>query len=176
MTELGLKLNPMKTDISSEVVRSSIKDEKLAWMFRKRNCRNLQKRLLVIQDHSMAHPNSGILHDVLGKYSKRLSKTPPKASQVLPLISIVVDIAYKNPKIFPVSFAILSRLLDHLETEEEKQKVVEKVRRRFRQLPQTGLMEVWLQRISHNIAPDIEFKELLCRLVDQQTTTLWDNS
>ena len=40
---LGLKLNPGKTKASSEVVRASIKSDKLAWMCRKQSDRSLQK-------------------------------------------------------------------------------------------------------------------------------------
>ena len=176
LIELGLKLNPIKTDISSEVIQSSIKDEKLNWMFRKQTNRNLQKRLLIIHDHSMEHPHAGSLADALDKYRKRLRRKTPEDDQILPLISIVVDIAYRNPRTYPISFAILSELIDLLENEEAKREIVEKVRKRFRMLPKTGLMEIWLQRISHKFAPDIEFEEPLCRLVGKKTTQIWDNS
>ena len=75
MIELGLKLNPAKTRISSEVIRSSVKDDKLNWMFRRQSDQNLEKRLLIIHDHSMEYPNSGSLEAALDRYYKRLRKT-----------------------------------------------------------------------------------------------------
>ena len=176
LIELGLKLNPAKTDISSEVIQSSIKDDKLNWMFRKKIDRNLQKQLLIIHDHSMEHPHAGSLNDALDKYRKRLRRKTPEDDQTLSVISIVVDIAYRNPRTYPITFAILSELIDLLENEEEKREIVQKVRKKFRKLPKTGLMEIWLQRISHKFAPDIEFEEPLCRLVGKKTTQIWDNS
>lgn len=176
LTELGLKLNPRKTDISQEVIQSSIKDDKLDWIFRKQTNRNPQKRLLIIHDHSMEHPDSGSLCDALDKYRKRLRRKTPEDDQILSLISIVVDIAYKNPRTYPISSAILSELIDLLETDEEKRDIVEKTRRKFHKLPKTGYMDIWLQRISHKFAPDIEFKEPLCRLVGKKATQIWDNS
>ena len=176
LIELGLKLNPTKTDISSEVIQSSIKDEKLDWMFRKQTNRSLQKRLLIIHDYSMVHPHAGSLEDALNKYRKRLRRKTPKDDQILSLISIVVDIAYRNPRTYPISSAILSELIDLLKNDDEKREIVEKVRSKFRKLPKTGLMEIWLQRISHKFAPDIEFEEPLCRLVCRRNTQIWDNS
>jgi len=175
LIELGLKLNPTKTDISSEVIRSSIKVDKLHWSFRKQRDRNLQKRLLIIHDHSLEHPNSGSLVVALNKYRKRLLRTQ-KYERTLSLISVIVDIAYRNPRTYAISSAILSELFRLLETDAEKQDIVEKVREKFRKLPKTGHMEIWLQRISHSFAPDAEFEEPLCRLVGKKTTQIWDNS
>ena len=47
MHDLGLKLNPGKTYISNEVIRSSIKDDKLGWLFRRQGDRTtLQKHFV----------------------------------------------------------------------------------------------------------------------------------
>ena len=132
--------------------------------------------MLIIHDHSMEHPHAGSLNDALDKYRKRLRHRTPEDDHTLSLISIVVDIAYRNPRTYPITFAILSELIDLLENEEEKREIIEKVRKKFRKLPKTGLMEIWLQRISHKFAPDIEFEEPLCRLVGKKTTQIWDNS
>ena len=70
----------------------------------------------------------------------------------------------------------MSELFRLLETEEEKRDIVEKVREKFRKLPKTSYMDIWLQRISHSFAPDAEFEEPLCRLVGKKTTQIWDNS
>ena len=174
MIDLRLKLNPMKTDISSEIIRSSIKEDKLNWTLRKQSDRNLQKRLLIIYDHSMKYPNSGRLDISLRRYRKRLRKIK-EYDRPLALISIVVDIAYRNPRTYPISFAILSNLIDFLKTDDEKRGVVEKIRNKFCQLPNTGHIDIWLQRISHSFAPEIEFDEPLCKLVYQESISIWNN-
>ena len=174
MISLGLKLNPIKTDISSEIIRSSIKEDKLNWMFRKQSDQNLQKRLLMIYDHSMKYPNSGSLEVSLNRYHKRLCKTK-RYNYPLSLISIIVDITYRNPRTYAISSAILSKLISLLKTEEEKRDVIEKIRRKFCQLPNTGQIDIWLQRISCSFVPDAEFDEPLCKLVYQESTPIWNN-
>ena len=175
MIDLGLKLNPSKTDISNEVIRSSIKDDKISWMFRRQSDQNLQKRLLIIHDHSMKYPNSGSLDIALNRYYKRILKTN-EYDCPLPLISIVTDIAYRNPRTYAIASAILSKLISLLNTECEKLDVIEKIQRKFSQLPNTGQMDIWLQRISHSIAPDTVFDEPLCKLVRQEKAQIWCNS
>jgi len=91
------------------------------------------------------------------------------------LISIVVDITYRNPRTYPISFAILSKLISFLKTNDEKRDVVEKIRSKFCQLPNTGNMDIWLQRIIYSFAPDTEFDEPLCKLVYQESISIWNN-
>ena len=174
MIDLGLKLNPSKTEFSSEVIQSSIKDDKLAWILRRQSDQNLQKRLLIIHDHSLKYPNSGSLDAALNKLHKRLQKVVDYDNP-LPLISIVVDIAIRNPRTYPISSAVLSILLNLLKSDNERRKVIEKVRRKFNQLPNTGHMDIWLQRICHPYYPEAEFDEPLCNLVSQENTEIWDN-
>ncbi|KKZ12857.1 MAG: reverse transcriptase [Candidatus Synechococcus spongiarum 142] len=174
MIDLGLKMNPTKTDISSEIIRSSIKEDKLNWMFRKQSDQNLQKRLLMIHDHSIKYINSGSLEVALNRYHKLLLKTK-RYDYPLSLISIVADIVYRNPRTYAISSAILSKLISLLKTDEEKRDVIEKIRRKFCQLPNTGQMDIWLQRISRSFAPDSEFDEPLCKLVYQKSTSIWNS-
>ena len=174
--ELGLQLNPAKTNASNEVIRSSIKDDKRNWMFRRQVDRSLQKHLLIIHQHSINHPNSGSVVHAMCDYHKRIYKlkkclVPP----LQPLIAIVVDIAYHSPRTYPISAAILSKLIDFLETESEKQSTVERVREKFSSIPNTGYMEIWLQRFSHSCAPEIEFDEPLCQLISIKGTKIWNN-
>ncbi|MGI9256496.1 MAG: RNA-directed DNA polymerase, partial [Salinispira sp.] len=47
---LGLKLNPSKTEASNDVIRASIKTDKVQWLSRKNSVKNLQKQLLIIHN------------------------------------------------------------------------------------------------------------------------------
>lgn len=174
MFGLSLKLNTTKTKLSSKVIRTSIKEDKLKWMVRKQSEKDLQKYLLIIHDHSTDYPNAGSLLRPLGDYHKRLKKVS-KCEQPLPLISIVVDIAYRNPKTYPVCAAILSKLLDFLGSNDEKRLVIEKIQKKFTQIPNTGHMDIWLQRIGLSFAPDMEYSEPLCSLVSGKDTLIWNN-
>lgn len=167
MIELGLRLNPAKTTASSEVIRSSIKEEKLNWTFRKQVDKTLLKHLLIIHDHGIAHPNAGSLEGAMRDYHKRIYSLKEHSGPTLPLIAIVADVMYRNPRTNAVCAAILSKLVDFLDSECEKQNTVEKVRRKFSNVPNTGYLDIWLQRLSHSFAPDIEYNESLCKLVYQ---------
>lgn len=176
MIDLGLKLSPAKTNISGEVIRSSIKNDKLSWAFRRRRNKNLQKHLLIIHDHSMEHPNAGSVQTAMNDFYKRLTNIKKSdLKNPLPLISIVADIAYRNPRTYPISASILSKLIDFLETTSEKKNIIKKIRRKFFQIPNTGHMQMWLQRISLPFAPNIDFNEPLCRLVRQEDEEVWNN-
>ena len=180
MIDLGLKLSPAKTKISSEVVCSSIKDEKLSWMFRKQCDKNLQKHLLIIHDHSMKHPHAGSLAGALDDYYRRLLESK-KCDFPLPLIGILVDISYRNPRTYAISAVILGKLVDFLETPSDKQEIIKRIRRKFSQIPNTGHVQLWLQRISLPFDSDIDFDEPLCQLVHQvvgqenEQIQVWNN-
>ncbi|MBL4702331.1 MAG: RNA-directed DNA polymerase [Phycisphaeraceae bacterium] len=171
--ELGLKLNPSKTITSSDVIQSSVKNEKLHWITRKQSNSNLQKHLLIIHDHSSQHPNAGSLIRALEGFSKRL-KEIPNHYEILPLVSIVVDIAYHSPKTYPVSMVIISKLLekipkcDHLP-------LLEEIKKKFSLIPNVGFLEIWLQRLTLPRTSDITFDEPLCKLASNKKVTIWNN-
>lgn len=174
MIGLGLKLKPEKTRASSEVIRSSIKRDKLDWLYRKTDDGILHKQLLIIHDQNTKHPNSGSISRGLQEFDEKL-ETEGKVDSPMPLISIVVDIALRSPRTYPVAAAILSKLIDFLDSEYEKKLVVEKIKKRFSALPNTGHMEIWLQRFSIKFDPSIEYTEPLCHLVRQESTSIWNN-
>lgn len=175
MISLGLKLNATKTRVSDSVIRDSIKPDKLAWMKKKHWEKSLQKHLLIIYEHSREFPNSGSVTVALFDYYKRLSLRK-KIQDALPLISIAVDMAYRNPRTYSICSAILSKLLSVLPTMQDKQMIVKKIMKRFSQIPNTGHMEIWLQRISLRFATDIAFKEPLCLLVHGKSVSIWENA
>ena len=174
MIDLGLKLNPEKTDASSDIIHSSIKDDKLTWMLGKQNDRDLQKHLLLIHNHGKQYPNSGTLEVAMKNYSQRLRRVR-RYGRPLPLISIVTDIAYQNPRTYRISAAILSQLFRFLANDSERLETVNKIVRRFKQLPNTGHMELWLQRISLEFNSGAQFNERLCQLLDLRDGHFWNN-
>ena len=72
--------------------------------------------------------------------------------------------------------AIISKLLSLLETNDERIDVIIKIHARLSQLPNTGHLEIWLQRISHSFKPNLGYREPLCQLVEGKATTVWNNS
>lgn len=174
LIDLGLKLNASKTTGAQRVVSNSIKPDKRAWLRGRQGDANLQKHLLVIHAHGNDFPNAGSLTVALTHFHERLNATK-RISNPLVLISIATDIAYHSPKAFPVCSAIISRLLSVLPTKAARVHAIQKIHAKLSQLPNTGHMEVWLQRISHSFVPDLGYKETLCRLVKGDSLVLWNN-
>ncbi len=174
MIDLGLKLNPAKTKISNQVIWSSLKEDKRSWICRRQADKNLQKHLLIIHNHSIEHPNAGTLLVALEIYYKRVAVIK-SCDQALPLISILVDIAYRNPRTYAICAAILSKLISFLETTNEKLLVVQKAKKKFSQIPNTGHMQLWLQRISFPFDPAVDFDEPLCRLMRGVNEQIWNS-
>lgn len=172
---LGLKLNVSKTTGPQPVVGTALKVDKREWMRCRQSDRNLQKHLLLIHSHGLDFPNAGSLLVALDAFYKRLS---PLASIPNPmqLISIAVDIGYISPRCFPRCAAIVSKLLSTLPTKNDRRVAVDRIRSRLAHLPNSGHLEVWLQRISYPINPKLSYREKLCALVEGKNVNLWNNS
>jgi hypothetical protein len=172
---LGLKLNTSKTSGSPLVVSNSLKPDKRSWLRSRQGDANLQKHLLIIHAHGIEFPNAGSLTLALTRFHQRLSKVR-RAQNPCVLISVAVDIAYNSPRTFPVCAAIISNLLRFLSSTAERIDVIRKIYTKLSQLPNTGHMEIWLQRISHSFEPRLDYKEKLCRLVKGKPSDIWNNS
>ncbi len=174
-SDLGLKLNAVKTKASNDVVRASIKSDKLAWMTQKHDDRRYQKYLLIINEHAVDYPNSGSLHRALNDFYKRILRTKKLSENPMPLIAIVVNIAYRNPRAYSVCAAILSKLLNFVETYGERLEIIERIRQKFSKIPNTGHMQIWLQRVTYPLDPSISYDEPICQLVAGSSSRLWNN-
>ncbi len=171
---LGLKLNPAKTKASSDVVRTSIKSDKLAWLGKKQTAKNLQKHLLIIHDHAINFPNSGSLVTALTNFHMRISKVKALPENAMPFIAIVVDIAYRNPRTYAICAASLSKLLSFVETDTERLSIAKRIKRKFSQIPNTGHMQIWLQRVTLQLGNGIAYDEAICELVAGKNASLWN--
>jgi RNA-directed DNA polymerase len=175
LSELGLKLSSAKTRLSNLVIRDSVKTDKMAWLKAKQGHNGLQKHLMLIHDLSESHPNSGSLTRALSDFQRRIVGKKISGSSVLPMISIAVDIGMRNPKTHPLIAAILSKLLACLGSDALRTQVFEKIRKRFSSVPNTGHLQIWLQRISVTFDQTIKFDEPLCQLVVGDDIVLWNN-
>lgn len=83
-------------------------------------------------------------------------------------------IAYRNPRTYSICAAILSKLLCFVEIESEKQKIIEKIKKKFSQIPNTGHMQIWLQRVTIPFARDVNYDEPMCKLISGEEVRLWN--
>ena len=175
LIDFGFKLNSSKTVISNDIITSSIKKDKLEWLFRKQNATTIQKQLLIVHDHAGKFPNAGSLLRALSEIRAKVYEQK-KLDDVRVVISIVVDIAYKNPRTYPVCSAILSKLFQFINSTSSKEEVMNKIIENFSKLPNTGYMQVWLQRITLPLNLKGNFSEKLCMLaINPKSESLWNN-
>lgn len=175
MIDLGMKLHPQKTEASDQLIWSSIKRDKRSWICRKQRNKDLRNHLLIIHDHSTVHPNSGSLLRALTEFRDLLDKVK-EYNRGLSLISIAVDIAYRNPGTYPRVFSIVSKCLDYLETEENKKNVLQRIKNKLSKVANAGLIDLWLQRICIKRDDSVTFREPLCKLVSGDGNEIWNSS
>ncbi len=179
MIGLGMRLNPSKTLSTGDIIRNgAIKPDKLFWMSQKQREKDLQKHLLIIHDLASRFPHSGSLAIALDDYHRKVKRRrkPKNIKSLLPLISIVADIAYNNPRTYAISCAVISKFLEWTGDYGKKRKIIEKIRERFSRIPNTGHMEIWLQRITVTFDRNHEYEEKLCKLVagERAVTDIWN--
>lgn len=175
LIDLGMKLNSSKTIASSNVVRDSLKPDKLYWMNHKQSAKGLQEQLFIINSLSEKYPNSGVLTKSLVKFFDRIIKIEETREHLSVLISIVVDIMLRSPKVYPIAAAILSKLISLQENDDVRKKTIKKIIKRFDKIPNTGYLEIWLQRMTLHLNVDITFKETLCEKVENDQTVIWNS-
>jgi RNA-directed DNA polymerase len=175
LATIGLKLNTSKTVVSQDIITDSMKRDKLAWLSSLQRHKNLGKHLLLIHRHATAFPNSATLMRALHEYHRRIVDIKKISSDIIPLISILVDIACQSPKVYPVTMAILSKLLTFIGDSNDKRVILSRVKRKFERIPNTSHHFLWLQRVSLSIGEMVEFVEPLCQLAAGQDIELWNS-
>lgn len=175
LIDFGHKLNSNKTSLSNYVLSSSLKEDKLYWLKNKRDPGSLYEELQLIHSLSESYPNSGTLIKLLSDYQEKIADVSKIDENIEAMISYIVDIAYKNPRVYSVSAAILSKLFSLLnKSDVERLAIV--IQKKFQKIPNTGLMQIWLQRaLIHSELVDT-FSEPLCQIVSGQEVQLWNSS
>lgn len=174
--DLGLKMNPYKTDSTNNIVKESVKSDKVNWNARKQSEKDLQKHLLLIHDFSQSFPNSGSLAKGLDKFFNRIVKRKSLGSNILPMIGIVADIAVNNPRHMPICSAILSKFFEIIPNKFTRYRILMRLLRKLKKAPNNGHIEIWLQRISLFIAKKgIKFEEKLCKHAACDPVVIWNS-
>ncbi|VVM27288.1 FIG00698572: hypothetical protein [uncultured Gammaproteobacteria bacterium] len=168
LSEMGMRLNGEKTYHSDDIVNSSIKKDKLHQIIHNYQQQNdLKNQLLVIKNLADNYPNSGSLNKALNNFDKDLGHKiknkrvarciffitqKPKIKEQFKenysmLVSILVDIALKNPKIYSVFVSILSKIICDI-SNKDKEEIIKKILKKFKDKPNSEDMHLWLQRIA----------------------------
>lgn len=81
----------------------------------------------------------------------------------------------KNPSVYMLCTAILSIFFEFLENPNEVDSTLELIRKKFSNIPNTGHLEVWLQRMTLRYNSEIEYSEKLTQKVLNKNTILWNS-
>ena len=184
LSELNLRLNTQKTVITQDLINDSIKPDKLYYLFNdykqleKVDCEyNLQKHLLHINKLSLEHPNSSSLQKAMSYFFKRICNWKKnelfKENDNWVLLSILTNIAYNNPKVYREYVAIVSKILS-LENETIRKDYIRKVLEKFNHLPNVGMLEVWLQRLTIKEDGSKKYSSLICKYVAGLEKSIWN--
>lgn len=174
LIELGMRLNAQKTFVSNNVIRDSIKPDKIYWIAEKNGSRSIQEHLLLIHNLSDKFPNSGSLSKALGKFYNRI-KDLTELNNIQVLISILVDTMYKNPRTYPIASAILSKLLSLLNDPTKRDRILQSTMTKFAKIPNTGHIKIWLQRLTIKIDRPRVYNEELCKRVNDPAIQIWNS-
>jgi len=175
LIELGMRLNAQKTIVSNNVIQSSLKSDKLYWISSKKGARSIQEHLLIIHKLSEEHANSGSLSKALGKFYNRIKGITETNQNIKVLVSILVDIMYKNPRTYPISSAILSKFLSLIPDNDKKNGILNLIYQRFEKIPNTGHIKIWLQRLTIKLDRQRQYAEKLCEKVNDSAIQIWNS-
>ena len=167
LSDLNLKLNPQKTFVSNKIIHDVIKPDKLYWNEAKHGEKTLQKHLLLIHSLADKYPNSGTLSTAMAKFMDRLYPLMTlEEDSSRALISILVDIAYNNPRVYSAVVVCIGKILS-IETDRAVvDKIYDLIERKFDKKTNIGYWKVWYQRltIKTDRAKEINSKEKLCQI------------
>lgn len=174
LSEIGLRLNAEKTEASDDIIKSSIKPDKRYWISNRRVAENKQKWLIQIYLLSKKFPNSGTVDTQMKEFLKTLESSKKNDSNIDTLISLVTEIGLRNPRVVPTVIAIQSILISGIPIKSRLQ-VTNKIKSKFNQVPNSSLIMVWFQRLYIKINKSEEYEESLCKRVNNEAETIWNN-
>lgn len=175
LLDIGIKINSQKTNIFNNIVLSSLKGDKAYWIENETISESILGTVQILHSFAEKFPNSGTLVKQLSVLDAKLYELEAINDKVLVLISYIVDIALGNPRAYTVCTSILSKLLQFIITNEERNDVLQKVLKKFKKVPNTDFLEIWIQRMILRIGIPIKLEAKLCRIVDGEAVNLWNS-
>lgn len=178
LSELGLKMSPSKTKTSSDIITSAIKEEKMDSIYTAPGYQYFQKRALRIYQLSKKYPNSGLVSKELGAFYDDFTK-PKKVKHVNNevLLAIFVMIAVNSPKTIYLVAAIASKILERIDDIPRAKTLVKDMIKKFDDIPNSGLIDIWLQRISAPLGLRHDYSDLFTKVAvgTEDIASLWNN-
>lgn len=149
LADLNLKLNIQKTFVSNSIIHDVIKPDKWYWNEVRQETTTLQKHLLLIYNLAKKYPNSGSLSTALSGFLDMvyplniLKEESPKV-----LVSILVDIAYNNPRTYSLVIVCIGKIMSIEPDKRKVEEIYELIYKKFENKPNVGYWKVWFQRLT----------------------------
>lgn len=180
LTKLNFKINSSKTHSTEDLILGSLKQDKVHWIYNKRKTDNVQQWLIQLYVLGKEFPNSGSLftetkHFLEWLQAKEKSNDGKQLENIEVLISILVNLAYYNPRLFELVTASLSFIITKIEDVGKQKGIILKIKNKFSQLPNTNYLNVWLQRLTLKIDDTIPYNGRLCEKVIDKNVAIWDS-
>lgn len=141
---------------------------------------SIQKHLLEIKIMAEKYPNCGQLKKSLTDlYLYRIKQMSKKPDDVEQIVSILVSIMIKNPTTIQHCVVILGRILEFYKDEPgQVSAFIKKIQKKYSKLPNTDLVEIWLQRFTVLLNTDGQFpyQSNLCQFVNGNSDASFWNS
>jgi RNA-directed DNA polymerase len=175
--ELGMKMNAEKTSEQNDIIMASLKKEKLERLYYAPVGQSWQKEALRIYQLSKKYPNSGLVLKELNLYFDKLDKVDQYLKDDIELlIAVLINISIRSPRTFNWVSAIVSKLLPHILNVKKREEIVRQIHDKYKKIPNTSYIDVWLQRISAPSNIDIEYKDKLTKIaiLEIKNNELWN--
>lgn len=179
LIDLNFKLNSNKTLITDDIITNSIKKDKENELVNNYIIENnIQKSLYNIRKASILYPNSGTVIKLLIKLYETQIKISKKINYIEQIIGILVDIMYRNSRMYSVGTMILSYILN-LVSDIEKEIYIKHIIDKFKNIPNTDYLEIWIQRMMLNTNLTEDFNSKLCMKIQKtgigEEIKIWNN-
>ena len=178
LSMLNFKLNSNKTIITDNIITYSLKEDKIEVAANNYIINeSLQKSLFNIREFSLKYSNSGSLLTLLAKvyknFIKDLKKKPKNSEQI---VSILVDIMYRNPKTYSSCILILSKIFNFMK-KDEVENYIDLIIEKFKNIPNTEYIDIWLQRLTIMADRKKEYSCKLCKVASNTpNNTIWNSN
>lgn len=168
---LGMKFGARKTGSSRDIIMHSLKADRIDTLCQSISHSN-EYDLMGILALSQRFPNSGGVVNSLIDYLARHEEITDIRGRKEINVAILAEIMRCNPRTYPVGAAIMSRMLGSKD-DCDSFRIFTKFLKKFKSIPNSGHLELWLQRVCLGRNWGITYDEPLCKVVAGELTTIW---
>lgn len=193
LADLNMHFNSKKTGITSDIIGSAIKIDKIYWTkkepilftkmgedYKKQKIKyNLseQKHLWQIYELAKRFPNSGSVKKALSQFFSRIEHNKSLANDYEQQISIITNIIIESPNSIPLGVAIISQYLSMMNDNTQViNDFIDSFLKKIKDIPNTNFIDIWLQRLSIINNPQKIYSDDLCKKIIDSNQNIWNSS